>query len=315
MRPAASLGPVRALLVVNPAATTTTLRVRDVLVSALGSDLKLDVAHTTHRGHACELGRQAAEEGLDVIAVLGGDGTLNEVVNGLLHAGPAADLPSVGVVPGGSTNVFARSLGIAPDPVEATGQLLEGLRAERRRVIGLGRANERWFTFTAGLGLDADAVRLVELARARGRKSTPRLYATSGVRRFLRTDRRHPGLTLSRPGQDPVPGLFMTVVSNTSPWTYIGARPVVMTPTASFDAGLDVVALNRMQLIPTALAATRMLSARGIRGGSVVSWADEPELTVTADRPHPFQVDGEYLGEREGDVRFTAVESALRVVV
>lgn len=305
---------MRALLVVNPAATTTTPRVRDVLVSALGSDLKLDVVHTARRGHACEVGQRAAEEGLDVVAVLGGDGTLNEVVNGVLHAGPNAAAPAVGVVPGGSTNVFARALGIPPDPVEATGVLLEGLRADRRRVIGLGRADDRWFTFTAGIGLDADAVRLVELARARGRRSTPQLYAAAAVRRYFRTDRRHPGLTLIRPDEQPLPGVSMAVVSNTAPWTYIGSRPVVMTPTAAFESGLDVVALRRLRLVPTVLAATRMLSARGIRGRSVVAFPDQPEITVTAERPHPFQVDGEYLGERS-QVRFAAVPEALRVVV
>jgi diacylglycerol kinase family enzyme len=305
---------VRALLVVNPAATTTTSRTRDVLVSALASDLKVDVVHTTHRGHASELGRRAAEDGLDAVAVLGGDGTINEVINGILAEGPAAGLPALGVVPGGSTNVFARSLGIPADPVEATGELLEALRTDRTRTIGLGRADERWFTFTAGLGLDADAVRLVELARARGKRATPQLYASCAMRRFFRTDRRHPPLVLSRPGEAPVDHLFLTVVSNTAPWTYIGSKPVVMTPSASFDSGLDVVALSRLRFAPTLLAAARMLSRKGIRGRSVLRLTDLSGLTVTASRPQPFQVDGDYLGERRA-VAFSAVPNALRVIV
>jgi diacylglycerol kinase family enzyme len=305
---------VRALLVVNPAATTTTPRVTDVLASALGHEAKVDVAHTTHRNHAMELGRQAAEEGLDVVAVLGGDGTLNEVVNGLLHAGPSADLPALAVVPGGSTNVFARSLGIPADPVEATGELLEALRAGRTRSIGLGRADDRWFTFTAGVGLDADAVRRVEQARARGRRATPQLYAACALGQFFRTDRRHPALTVTVTGQEPIEGVFMAVVSNTAPWTYLGRRPVVMTPEASFDAGLDAVALTHLRTLPTLLVAARLLSRKGIRGRSVLRLPDLSDVTVAASRPQPFEIDGDYLGERDR-VRFRAVPDALRVAV
>src|SRR2546423_13259499 len=111
---------MRALLVVNPKATATTTRMREVLVGALGRDLKLDVEETHRRGHARELGRQATEDGLDVVVALGGDGTVNEVVNGMLVHGPGLDVPSLAVVPGGSTNVFTRSLGLPQDPVEAT---------------------------------------------------------------------------------------------------------------------------------------------------------------------------------------------------
>ncbi|MGO4426973.1 diacylglycerol kinase family protein, partial [Streptomyces sp. MCAF7] len=121
---------MRALIVVNPAATTTSARTRDVLIHALASDLKLDVATTEYRGHARDLARQAAEGGThELVVALGGDGTVNEVVNGLLHHGPDPDgLPRLAVVPGGSTNVFARALGLPNDVVEATGALLDALR-------------------------------------------------------------------------------------------------------------------------------------------------------------------------------------------
>src|SRR5581483_3999045 len=143
---------MRAMLVVNPKATLTTERQRDILTRALGSDLKVDLAQTTRRGHATEFGAQAAEAGLDLVVVLGGDGTINEVVNGLLGSGPwdperGQSLPALAVVPGGSTNVFSRALGIARDPVVATSELLDALRAGRSRRIGLGRVNDRWFTF------------------------------------------------------------------------------------------------------------------------------------------------------------------------
>src|SRR5918997_4992478 len=132
---------MRALVVVNPAATTTTAKMRDVLVGALASELKLDVVETTHRGHARELGAQAAAEDIDLVVSVGGDGTVNEVVNGILTDGPAPHLPMLAVVPGGSTNVFSRALGRSRDPVEATAEILASLRAGRTRMVSLGTAN------------------------------------------------------------------------------------------------------------------------------------------------------------------------------
>ena len=163
---------MRALLVVNPAATTTSARTREVLASALEAELKLEVAHTRHRGHASELAREAREDGLDLVVVLGGDGTVNEVVNGLLAGRTRPDVPDLAVVPGGGTNVFTRALGVPRDPVEATGALLDALRDHRRRSIGLGVAGDRWFTFNAGMGWDAEVVARVD--RRRRARSTSR---------------------------------------------------------------------------------------------------------------------------------------------
>ena len=308
---------MRALLVVNPKATTATPRGRDVLARALGSDLKIDVAETQRRGHAIELGAQAVREAYDLVVVLGGDGTVNEVVNGLLGPDgtghPRTDQPALAVVPGGSTNVFHRALDIPRDPVEATGSLLDALREGRSRWIGLGRADERWFTFTAGLGLDADAVRIVEQARAAGRSASPTRYAAAALRRFFKTDRRHPALTLERPGEEPLAGLFLGIVGNVAPWTYFGERPVVLTRGASFDRGLDLIALRRMRTVGTLWAASGMLGAGGIRGRATVVLEDLHTFRLAADRPMHFQVDGDYLGERES-VLFESVPAALRVI-
>jgi diacylglycerol kinase family enzyme len=313
---------MRALLVVNPKATATTARVRDVLARALGSDLKVDVAETQRRGHAIELGAQAASEGFDVAVVLGGDGTVNEVVNGLLRsldnapddAAARASLPALAVVPGGSTNVFSRALDIPRDPIEATGYFLDALREGRSRRIGLGRADERWFTFTAGIGLDADAVRMVERVRAKGKAASPTRYAWAALRQFFRdTDRRHPALTLEIPGHEPVTGLYLGIVGNTAPWTYFGDHPITLTPTASFDTGLDLAAMRRLRTVGTLLAAASMLRPDGLRGQAVSTWADLSEFTLRADRPMHVEVDGDYLGERES-LRFRAVPQALRVI-
>lgn len=305
---------MRALLVVNPKATTATARGRDVLARALGSDLKLDVVETERRGHAIALGAQAVDEAYDLVVVLGGDGTVNEVVNGILRDGPRTDLPALAAVPGGSTNVFHRALDIPRDPVEATGALLDAIHEGRSRWIGLGKANERWFTFSAGIGLDADAVRMIERARSRGKSPTPTRYAAYALKQFFRgTDRRHPALTLERPGEEPITGLFLAIVANSCPWTYFGSHPVVLTPTASFDSGLDVVARRRLGTIGTLWAASGMLTSHGIRGRATLVLPDQREFRIRADRPTHLELDGDYLGEVE-DIAFQSVPAALRVV-
>jgi diacylglycerol kinase family enzyme len=316
---------MRALLVANPAATTTTSRVRDVLVRALSSELKVDVVETTHRGHARELAAQARTDGFDAVVSLGGDGTVNEVVNGLLAHGPGPGVPALAVVPGGSTNVFARGLGLAREPIEATGAILEALRAGRSRRISLGSASAqtptgwtdpRWFVFAAGLGFDADVVARVEAARARGRRASNALYVRAGVRAFfLSTDRLRPSMTLHVPGEAPVGGLFLCLVSNVSPWTYLGDRPIRPSPEASFDTGLDVFALRRLGALRMLGHLHRAMAAQpGGRGRGLSRWHDLPELTLTAGRPQAWQLDGDHLGSATG-LRLRHVHQALEVIV
>ncbi|MEU9129095.1 diacylglycerol kinase family protein [Kitasatospora sp. NPDC048540] len=323
---------MRALLVVNPKATTTSTRTRDVLTHALRSDLKLDVAHTEYRGHARDLARDAAAEGaVDLVVALGGDGTVNEVVNGLLAQGPSERVPRLAVVPGGSTNVFARALGLPNDPVEATGALLDALAHGRERAIGLGKAMteglpDRWFTFTAGLGFDAGVVGRVEQQRRAGRKSTHALYVNQALRHYVteREHRRSGPVTLEMHGQEPVPSLVLAIVSNTSPWTYLGSRPVLPSPSASFDTDLDVFGITRMTAFGTARTVRQILrshapadgaaKASGPSGKHVVSYHDVRHFTLVSQEPAPFQVDGDHLGDRSR-VSFTGVRRALRVIV
>jgi diacylglycerol kinase family enzyme len=322
---------MRALLVVNPAATTTSARTRDVLIHALASEMKLEVVTTEYRGHARDLGRQAAEsDDIELVVALGGDGTVNEVVNGLLHNGPDLDrLPRLAVVPGGSTNVFARALGLPNDAVEATGALLDALREDRERAIGLGLAAgtpgtkdeavpSRWFTFCAGLGFDAGVIGRVEQQRERGKRSTHALYLRQVVRQFLdEPHRRHGMITLERPGQDPVTDLVLSIICNTSPWTFLGNRPVYASPKASFDTGLDVLGLNRMSTGAVARYATQLLTSspeRGPHGKHALSLHDLTDFTLHSKVPLPLQMDGDHLGLRTS-VTFTGVRRALRVIV
>jgi len=321
---------VPALLIVNPHATATTQLRRDVITHALASQLDLEVVETRYRGHAGTLARKAASDGFQLILTLGGDGTVNEAVNGLLHGLKPGTDPAFAPVPGGNANVFTRALGLPADPVDATGRILESLQAGRDRRVGLGCASpghtspgappgaslDRYFTFNAGMGLDAETVRVIEGMREHGRTLTPGLYLRTALRQFYRvTDRRHPRLTLDRDGQSPVGHLFLGIISNTSPWTYLGRRPVNPSPGASFDTGLDIFALRRMRTINTLNALRQMFAQRSEppRGRHVVSLHDQAGFTVRSDRPVALQVDGEYVGEHES-VTFRAVPRALRVI-
>jgi diacylglycerol kinase family enzyme len=323
---------VRALLIVNPHATSTTRLRRDVIARALASAVELEIVETRYRGHGISLAASAASAGYGLVITLGGDGTVNEAVNGLLRppqapsgppaaaappvTPPTAALPALAALPGGSANVFVRALGLPPDPVDATGQVLAALTAGRSRSIGLGLADDRYFTFNSGLGFDAEVVRAVEGRRAHGRSVSPALYLRMATRQFYRlTDRRTPALILEDNDDSPHP-LFWCTVSNTTPWTYLGSRPVRTNPQASFDSGLDVFGMRSLSTPRTLGALRQMLSERTEppRGRAVLAGHDLTELTVRADRPVAFQVDGEYVGERE-QVSFRSVPNALRVIM
>ncbi|MEU0566335.1 diacylglycerol kinase family protein [Nonomuraea sp. NPDC005983] len=319
---------MRAMLLVNPKATTTNTRTRDVLIRALGAAVELTVEETGYRGHAASLAGTARAKGYDMVAVLGGDGTINETVNGLLTAvgdegdeeNPSAHRPTLAVIPGGSANVFARALGLPNDPVEATGAVLEALRDGRRRTVGLGQAlwegQSRYFTFCSGLGYDAEVVRAVEGLRGTGRKATPARYVNTALRHYLATDKRQPAMTLTGPGIPTVEGVFMAIISNTSPWTYVGAHPVRPTPWASFETGLDLLGLKRMGLVSLTTLIRQILTESDSlpAGRHLVQLHDEAEFTLSADRPLAFQLDGDYLGERES-VTFRSTPNALQVLV
>jgi diacylglycerol kinase family enzyme len=315
---------VRALLIVNPRATSTTQVRRDVIAHALASQAELDIVETRYRGHAAALAAAAVADGHRLLFTLGGDGTVNETVNGIVgngrgSAGPrAADqLPALAPLPGGGANVFTRALGLPADPIDATGRIIDAICHGRHRVIGLGLACGRHFIVNAGIGMDAEVVRAVEGLRASGRTITPRLYLRTALHQFFSvTDRRKPALTLERPGQPATGGVFFGIVSNTAPWTYLGRRPVNPSPAAGFDTGLDLFAVRRMGTVGTLNELRQMFAARDQPpdGKHVLSLHDEPEFTLRSDRPMALQVDGEYLGEQEV-VQFRSVPHALRVIV
>lgn len=306
---------MRALLVVNPNATTTTARSRDVLARALRSEVDLELGYTEHRGHAAELARDATMTGIDLVVTLGGDGTVNEVVNGLLTKGPGPSVPALAVVPGGSTNVFARALGLPKDWAEGTGVILEALRDGRSRTIGLGLADDRYFTFCAGFGLDAETIRRVERYRTRGRTATKGLYVASALSQYLMgTDRRLAPIRLTRPGVAPERDLGTVIVQNTAPWTYFGARPINACPDASFETGLDLMGMRGLKVPSTMRTVSQVFSTRpDPHGRGVLGLHDLSEFTLSSDTPLAFQLDGDYVGERD-KITFRSAPEALRVV-
>jgi diacylglycerol kinase family enzyme len=310
---------VRAVLIVNPNATSTTPAGRDLLAHALESRVKLTVTHTDHRGHAVEIASDAAREGVDVVIVHGGDGTVNEVVNGILgQTGATGAAPAVAVVPGGSANVFARALGINPDPIEATNQLVDLLSDYRRRKswrrIGLMDCGERWCVFTAGMGVDGDVVAAVEAQRDKGRNVTASRYIRVAVREMLANARREPALTLHLPDREPVSGVHFAFVSNSSPWTYANTRPVWTNPTTTFETGLGLFATTSMNVWANLGLVRRMLSkSPDIKARHLIRDDDLRWLRVTSDTPVACQIDGDFLGPREA-MTFTAVPDALGVV-
>jgi diacylglycerol kinase family enzyme len=307
------------VLVVNPKATATTAAGRDVLAHALASEVKLDVIETDYRGHAMAAAAQAMVDGADLVVAHGGDGTVNEVVNGLLASGPGSSVPMLGIVPGGSANVFARSLGVPRDPVDATHQLLHAIQDGRRRRVGLGRVETgeageapRWFTFSAGVGWDADVV--AEVDRKRGKKASPALYMRVAVQQYLKPAHGQPRLTVEIPDEEPVSDLRLVFVSNTDPWTYLGARPIHLNRGTGFDGGLGVFALHSLAL-PTVLRHLRQaISRKGeTRGRKLVRRDDVPGLRVTSETPVRVQCDGDLIGERTC-IEISSVKHALTVV-
>lgn len=312
---------MRAVLIVNPNATSTTPAGRDLLAHALESRVRLTVEHTGHRGHACEIAARAAEDGVDVVLAHGGDGTVNEVVNGMLGRPgplPLRHVPTLAVVPGGSANVFARSLGIPPGPVEATNMLvdlLDGFAPDRQcRRIGLMDCGERWAVFTAGMGVDGEVVQAVENRRRKNRGVTAASYISTAIPTVLRSARREPHLTVELRDREPIAGVHFAFVSNSSPWTYANKRPVWTNPDTTFETGLGVFATTSMSIWRNLGLARQMLSKRPkLAAKHLIRQDDVDWVRITSDVPIATQIDGDFLGERE-TMTFRAVPDALGVL-
>jgi len=304
---------MRVALIVNPNATRVSQRLTDRVAKLLTAEQhKVDVQPTTQPRQATELASAAVASGAELVVTLGGDGTANEVANGMRGTG----VP-LGLAGGGKTNVFQRGLGLPGETMAATSRLLELLGAGEsrgRRRISLGNANGRAFTFAAGLGLDGAIVREVERRRRAKQLYGDHAYVVAGLKTMLLAyDRDNPHLTVRFPDGRPALSGFFALVTNGDPYTYLRHRPFRPTPEATFEGGLDMLVGQTMSAVRLTRALTGMLSAKQPTYPGMPVLHDEQAFTLSSDVPLAFQLDGEYLGDFTM-VAFERLEGALTVV-
>jgi diacylglycerol kinase family enzyme len=308
--------PQRGLLIVNPKASTGSRRRTRWVVKKLEHVLDLTVEQTRTRGHGEELAKWGADEGYDVVLSLGGDGTVNEVVNGLVADGrPAAAAPVFAPIPAGSTNVFARALGLPWDRRRASMAIVSALEESRERTVSLGRARgdgtDRLFTFCAGLGWDASIIKKVESYRKK--RNLGAHYARAVMAELNEHGVEGDSIEVELSSGETDLSTGMVVVQNCAPWTYLGTLPVNLNARASFNAGLDVLILRKLGLSDAAMTAASLLVGRdGPDGKHAVTHHDLSRIRLRASLPQAFQLDGDYLGELT-ELDLDSVPKALRV--
>jgi diacylglycerol kinase family enzyme len=288
---------MKVLLLVNSSASSVTARSRVVIQKALSADHDVTLAETSRRGHATRLAQGAASSGTEVVVVLGGDGTLNEAANGL--AGSSCALAPL---PGGSTNVFARTIGLPNDPIEATGDLLGALAHRTIRRVGLGVVNGRYFLFHVGMGFDAAVVAQVERRSGLKRYAGHPLFVYAGFDTWIRHyDRSRPRFAVHHADGTVIDDGYLGICLNTNPYTYLGNRPLNLAPEATLDRGLAMVTLRTL-----AFARTMRIIGSALGTGKHLRhnrWTDYhhdiTSVVVEGYGPFPYQVDGDHLGDTE----------------
>ena len=295
----------RALLIVNPYSTQVTGPAITAVENALREHVEVETSFTQHRGHAIELAAAAAADSVDAIVVFSGDGTYNEALNGADGALP------IGFLPGGGTSVLPRALGLSRDPAEAARAVGTALAEGRLRWITLGTVNGRRFSFSAGIGFDAEAVRLLDRLGRDPAGARPGDIAFGRMLARMTLERRgrwEPALEIEGFGR-----AAFVMVANCDPYSFAGSMPLRVTPGARFEDGLAFAAPTRVRRrdVPRLVAAITM----GRRyGPDVLMGFDLDRIVVRCDRPLPLQTDGEDLGDVEHAV-FEAHRDAVAVLV
>ncbi len=287
----------RMLVIVNPYATTVSDRLRNLVVYALQGRYDVDAVDTEARDHATALTREAAGEGYDVVVAFGGDGTVNEAANGL--RGSRTPLTCL---PGGSTNVYARMLGIPNDIVDATEHLLRIADDWQPREVRMAVVNERRFLFSSGLGLDAAVVARVDAHPHLKARFGPYYFAYCGFGEFLGKYVAHPPrLETTTDGGAPQPGVTV-LVQKGDPYTYFRKIPIRAAQGATLDdptlAGV-VLRSTRPTVMPGVLWRLFSARARLERHRQVDGFTDVRDIVVRSvdGRPVPLHVDGDYIGD------------------
>jgi diacylglycerol kinase family enzyme len=296
---------VNVALVVNPFASRVSEERLGEVRAKLESVSELEVILTERAGHATELVADACGRGVDAVVVFSGDGGFNEALNGI-----EGDVP-IGFLPGGGTSVLPRALGLPQQPAAAAAQVAEAIAAGRTRRISLGRVNGRRFSFAAGVGIDAEAVRRVdEMGRAHDGKRPGDLAFARAIVASVAANRGHvePALEIEEFGR-----AAFAFIANGNPYTYARNIPMPLVPDADFELGLDFVAplrLRRRSLLWTSYALLRGHP----RAARFHVGHDLDRIEIRCDRPLPLQVDGEDLGDVEEAV-FEAERDAVSVLV
>ena len=301
------------MLIVNGAASSVNARIKVVIRAALAADHRVDLVETNRRGHASRLARGAAAAGCDVVVTLGGDGTLNEAANGL-----AGTKTALATLPGGSTNVFARAIGLPNDAIEATAVLLHTLEEPETsiRSVGLGKADDRYFLFHCGLGFDAALVEQVERHASLKRWAGHPLFAWAGVSAWLRHyDHRRPRFAVRGPDGLDIEDAVFAIVANTNPYTYLGNRPFDVAPDTTLDTPLTAVVIRDLRLLRIGQLAAAALSSsdRLARVKGVTIRRDVSRCQVVGFGPFPYQMDGESMGYVDA-LEIVHVPGVLRLV-
>ena len=283
-----------ALLIANPHASTTNDRIITDIHGVLSRRFTtVGVETTSHRHHATELARQAVADGVGLVATLGGDGTANEVIQAL-----AGTDVSLAVLPGGGANVLARTLGLPEDPAQAARMLLPDDAGLTSRRIGLGRANERWFAVSAGLGFDASVVEAVERHPRVKHLLRDAAFVSIALGVWFRSQDRHEvPLEIELADGSVHRGFWVVLASNSDPFTFLGSLPMRVTPGVRFEDGIDVMAVRAASTAHVLRLVGRVFAgARHQRDPSIAMFRDLESLTIRASTPRPFQVDGDAAG-------------------
>jgi diacylglycerol kinase family enzyme len=303
----------RMLVIVNPYATTVSDRLKNLVVYALQGRYQVEAVDTERRDHATQIVRESAAEGYDAVVAFGGDGTVNEVANGLV--GSTTPLTCL---PGGSTNVFCRTLGIPADVVDATEHLLRMADDFRPRRVDTGRVNGRHFVFASGIGLDASVVERVDSHPRLKRRFGEWYFTWAALSTFNRRYLVRPPRVRVETPYGNVDGVTV-IVQNSDPFTYFGRHPIRVAEGGALDSGKLAVAVLRRATpleVPTLLPRvfsgrpTSVLHHRQVRGFPPL---ERFRVVARGDRPFPLQVDGDFMGEFAEAV-YEAAPGSLSVV-
>jgi len=291
----------RMLIIVNPYATTVSDRLKNLVVYALQGRFEVEAVLTEAQNHATEIGHEARNGNYDIVVAFGGDGTLNEIANGLA----GTDVP-VTILPGGSTNVVARTLGIPNDVVDATEHLLGIADRFEPRKVDLGIANGRKFVFSCGSGLDATAAMRVDMRPKLKARAGPYFYTWVALSSFYREYLRNPVRMRLEVGQRSVEGVTV-LAQNSDPFTYFGRRPVRVCEGIEIDDGtLSIAVLRRAAQRDMGTIVSRVLAERlqASRHRQIEHFDDVTEARIESasldaagePRAFPVQVDGDFIG-------------------